>query len=206
MQEPCWGLESAEGKFPTTHRCPPSVWPLQHQGECVGVQVCLVGNEKHPRVGGRERPQLRSSSLSTHRWPGIPCPGWPRGRGSSGWQRRVSWGGRWRRSSPDQSPGSSACSRTSPRCCWASGPVGTESLKARLRQSRHWFIIWGILLWKDKRPYHNDWFFQKGGSKNDKDGLSRIFSLSYFWFDLYQTDPGVECLNIRVLHCSTLQD
>lgn len=84
---------------------------------------------------------------STHHWPGSPYPGWPQGRGSSGWPHRASWGGRWQLSWRGQSPGSSECSQTSPQCYWASGPVEKRTT------TWVWFRIrWCIGLswkWKD---------------------------------------------------------
>ena len=138
MLKHCWELKSPDRKFPTKHRCPTCQLPpkcdlyRKRESVCGSVfgRCCrktYLSGEGHAAGQAAAQELLIGRSLSrrcppTYHWPGTPCPRWLRGRGSSGWLRRVSSGGQWQLSWPGQSPGSSVCSRTSPQCCWASGP------------------------------------------------------------------------------------
>lgn len=145
MLKHCWAPQSSDRKFPTKHRChtcqlPPLSVTFTGKGSvclCVGESVWEV-ILKHLRGWGPcSRPgsssslagrcqEAASSTSCTYRWPGSPFPGWLQGRGSNASPRRASWGDQWRPSGPNQSPESSVCSRTLPRCCWVSGPVQTQ--------------------------------------------------------------------------------
>lgn len=136
---------------------------------------------------GQARPvQVKSGQAlaricSTHRWPGSPCPGWPRGLGSNGSPRRASCGDRWRLSSPDQSPGSSVCSPTLPRCYWALGPEQKHGSHDRTSQ-QHIQTLWSPE-WADGSDAHQiqeyrRWYIKHLSFERDKRNLNNCFCKS----------------------------